>query len=98
MSPNLFDLNISNCYQTIHGAGQNRDNVVSSLMDEITQSLFCSIVTLQKVPIIRAQKGSAAQQIAESLTNRLCKHLQSRNNLFSQSGHAAYQNRPGLFA
>ena len=97
LSDNLFNFNISNCYQNLHtqSGGADRDRIILSLMDNITQSLFCSIVTLQKIPIIRAQKGSAAQRIAQQLTNKLAKHLQSRNNLFSQSGMSAFQNRPG---
>ena len=95
ISDNLFNFNISNCDLHTQSGGADRDPIILSLMDNITQSLFCSIVTPKKIPIIRPQKGSAAKRIAQQLTNKLTKPLQSRNNLFSQSGMYVFQNRPG---
>ncbi|ETO19353.1 hypothetical protein RFI_17879 [Reticulomyxa filosa] len=95
LSPNLFSFNIKNCYLELHNPKQT-DEKLNELTDRIVNQLFCVLVTLQKIPIIRALRNGPAEIIAMKLSIKLCNHLQSRNNLFSQSGVAAFQNRPLL--
>ena len=94
LSPNLFTLNITNCYQQLNQKGQTEDSIVS-IINKIVESLFCVIVTLQTIPIIRAQNGGAAEQIAKQLNNKISTHLKDRNNnLFSSNQISISHNRP----
>ena len=95
LTSNLFCCNIQDCYKKLH-SNDSDENSLLSLLSEISESLFCTIVTLQKIPLIRAQKGGAAEQIGKLLANKLSKHLQARNNLFSQSRSSPFYNRPGI--
>ncbi len=93
LSPNLFTLNLKNCYQNLN-SHQSSDQNIKQILTDIVESLFCVIATLQTIPIIRCQKGGAAQQIGEQLSNKISNHLKDRNsNLFSLSG-LIHQNRP----
>lgn len=96
LSPNLFTLNIKNCYQELN-IGQQKEEIIIDIIDKIVQSLFCVIATLQTIPIIRAQSGGAAEQVATQLSMKISTHLTDRNNnLFASSGMSIYQNRPSL--
>lgn len=94
LSPDLFTLNLSNCYQRLHSPKQS-EQAIDGMINEIVQSLFCVIATLQTIPVIRAQTGGAAQMIGQRLCSKLSTHLKDRNaNLFRASGQSVYQNRP----
>lgn len=41
------------------------ENEMNSIIDEIVNGLFAACVTLGVVPIIRAPRGNAAEQVAE---------------------------------
>eukprot|EP00003_Mantamonas_plastica_P022823 TRINITY_DN3953_c0_g1_i1.p1 TRINITY_DN3953_c0_g1~~TRINITY_DN3953_c0_g1_i1.p1 ORF type:complete len:464 (-),score=188.12 TRINITY_DN3953_c0_g1_i1:111-1502(-) len=62
-----------------------KEEVIVGVMQKIVDRLFCYCVTQGNVPIIRAQKGHAAQQIATMLDDKLRKHLNQTNNLFASS-------------
>lgn len=94
LSNTLFTLGIENCYQTLNQS-QN-EHEIDSIINKIVQCLFSALVTLQILPIIRAQRNSAAQKIALKLAMKLSVHLQSTDNLFIKSGINAYGNRPLL--
>eukprot|EP01083_Nonionella_stella_P097509 274082_1 len=96
LSPHLFTLNMTNCYQNIH-APSTSDSTQQTTVNQIVESLFCVIATLETIPIIRAQKGGAAAQIGELLAHKIAAHLKNRSsNLFETSGMTIYQNRPIL--
>ena len=94
LSPNLFTLNLTNCYERLNSPASS-DQSIQGIVNDIVQSLFCVIATLQSIPIIRAQSGGAAQQIGQLLADKISTHLKDRNsNLFASSGGSIYQNRP----
>ena len=96
LSHNLFTLYIKDCYEQLNKSGQT-EHVIVGIIDKIVQSLFCVIATLQTIPIIRAQSGGAAQEIAKQLSLKISTHLSDRNNnLFVTSGMSIYQNRPSM--
>eukprot|EP00250_Pteridium_aquilinum_P002767 c1297_g1_i1 orf=162-1994(+) len=66
---------------------QAQDNDVESTVEGIVNGLFCVIVTLGVVPVIRCPKGGPAEMVATQLDSRLRDHLAARNNLFTEAGH-----------
>eukprot|EP00484_Ammonia_sp_Unknown_P006025 CAMPEP_0197075786 /NCGR_PEP_ID=MMETSP1384-20130603/211784_1 /TAXON_ID=29189 /ORGANISM="Ammonia sp." /LENGTH=669 /DNA_ID=CAMNT_0042514635 /DNA_START=53 /DNA_END=2062 /DNA_ORIENTATION=- len=93
LSPDLFTLNIANCYESLNGKGQAESHIVA-ILNQIVDSLFCVLVSLQTIPIIRAQNSGAAQQIAKQLNDKISTHLKDRNNNLFSSIHL--KNRPIL--
>lgn len=94
LSPNLFTLNLTHCYEQLNSPTSSDQNI-QHIVNGIVQSLFCVIVTLQILPIIRAQSGGAAQQIGQLLADKISTHLKDRNsNLFAST--SPYQNRPSM--
>eukprot|EP00271_Cylindrocystis_brebissonii_P014986 TRINITY_DN367_c0_g1_i3.p1 TRINITY_DN367_c0_g1~~TRINITY_DN367_c0_g1_i3.p1 ORF type:complete len:648 (-),score=121.81 TRINITY_DN367_c0_g1_i3:918-2807(-) len=73
------------------------DKQVESTIEGIVSGLFCVLVTLGVVPIIRCPEKGPAEMVARQLDARLRAHLASPNNLFKEAGHlaTAYQ-RPLL--
>mmetsp|Transcript_361 Transcript_361/g.578 ORF Transcript_361/g.578 Transcript_361/m.578 type:complete len:612 (+) Transcript_361:116-1951(+) len=70
------------------------EKALMAYVDRIVDSLFCIIVTLNQIPIIRCSPGNAAALAAQRLDSKLRAHLTTRNNLFSK-GFSAYK-RPLL--
>ncbi|KAJ1916041.1 Vesicle trafficking between the ER and Golgi [Mycoemilia scoparia] len=82
---NMFSLNIDRAFSDIHGSTTTGEQI-KQLVDSIVSSLFSVLVTMKKVPYIRAPRGRAAEMIAKALDARLREHLaNSRNNLFTSS-------------
>lgn len=81
---NLFSLNLPGCYAKLNATGVSNAQV-EQLVDDIVDKLFCALVTLGVVPIIKAQKGGPANLVATMLENRLREHLKANNNTFSDS-------------
>eukprot|EP00899_Mesostigma_viride_P021346 jgi/Mesvir1/29212/Mv08629-RA.2 len=78
----LFTLGHVNSYQQLNDpTAQDRD--VESAVETIVSGLFCVLVTVGTVPIIRAAKGGVAEMVANLLHGRLRDHLSSRHNLFA---------------
>merc|ERR1719361_1924371 len=87
---------MAKCYQRLHSPKQS-EQAIDAVINDIVQSLFCVIATLQTIPIIRAQTGGWTQMVGEKLCSKLSTHLKDRNaNLFRASGQSVYQNRPLL--
>mmetsp|Transcript_21818 Transcript_21818/g.35059 ORF Transcript_21818/g.35059 Transcript_21818/m.35059 type:complete len:475 (+) Transcript_21818:1-1425(+) len=64
-------------------------------MHQIVDALFCVLVTLHTIPVIRApKKECAATLIAKQLHEKICNHLRDRNNNLFASVNL--QNRPIL--
>eukprot|EP00039_Didymoeca_costata_P032128 m.36905 g.36905 ORF g.36905 m.36905 type:complete len:627 (-) comp9201_c1_seq1:78-1958(-) len=63
--------------------GPASDAEMSATLDDITESLFCAVVTLGVIPIIRCSRGHAAEEIGKRLDSKLRKAAKS--NLFTES-------------
>ncbi|ONK79719.1 uncharacterized protein A4U43_C01F9360 [Asparagus officinalis] len=59
---------------------------IQSIVDKIVGGLFCVLVTLGVVPVIRCAQGGPAAMVAEALDAKIRDHLVTKNNLFSESG------------
>lgn len=81
---NLFSLNLKGMYQGLTSAGASNTDIEQKV-NTIVDSLFCVVVTLASVPIIRAQPGGPAQLVATLLERRIREHLIASNNIFSES-------------
>ena len=97
LSPRLFSLGLRRTYVQLHDPAA-KDAEVEAAVGELVSGLFCVLVTLGAVPIIRAARGGAAEMVAARLDARLREHLQSRSNLFSEAaaGPQAGGQRPLL--
>jgi hypothetical protein len=73
---------------------------MENLIEEIANGLFSVCVTLGVVPLIKAPKGNAAEQVAIKLDQKIRDNLRdARNNLFVQENIRAGQwsvHRPVL--
>ena len=91
----LFHLAHSQSFVTLNDTTQT-DERMSAYVDSIVDSLFSLIVTLNTLPIIRAQPDGAASLVAQRLDDRLRSHLIQRQNLFSGGMSSAGFHRPLL--
>ena len=91
----LFHLAHSHSFQTLNDTTQT-DERMGAYVDSIVDSLFSLVVTLNTLPIIRAQPDGAAALVAQRLDDRLRSHLIQRQNLFSGGMSSAGFQRPLL--
>ena len=91
----LFHLAHSQSFVTLNDTTQT-DERMSAYVDSIVDSLFSLIVTLNTLPIIRAQPDGAAALVAQRLDDRLRSHLIQRQNLFSGGMSSTGFQRPLL--
>ena len=94
----LFTLNATDSFKKLHGASTPAEEAAMfAHVEEMVESLFCVVVSMGVVPIIRAKAGHAAEMVAQKLEQRLREHLGSRNNLFANSTTSALSfHRPLL--
>ncbi|KAJ3020810.1 Vesicle trafficking between the ER and Golgi [Thoreauomyces humboldtii] len=86
---NLFSLHMDDSYRILNDPSSSDTNI-EALLDKIVGSLFSVLVTMGTVPIIRSQRGNAAEVVATKLEARLRDHLlNSKRNLFSDNPAAA---------
>lgn len=81
---NLFSLNLPGIYTRLTASRVSNADV-EARVNTIVDKLFCAVVTLAAVPIIRAQPGGPAQLVATLLERRIREHLIASNNIFSES-------------
>ena len=82
----LFTLNSTDSFLKLHGASTPAEEAAMfAHVEEMVESLFCVVVSMGVVPIIRATAGHAAEMVAQKLEQRLRDHLASRNNLFANN-------------
>nr|XP_053650238.1 sec1 family domain-containing protein 1-like [Cherax quadricarinatus] len=62
--------------------GDVKDSDIDLLMDSIVDSLFSVFVNLGQVPIIRCQRGNAAESVGERLDKKLRENLRDTRNSF----------------
>ncbi|KAI8917589.1 Sec1-like protein [Powellomyces hirtus] len=83
---NLFSFQMEDSYHVLNDPA-SAESQIEKLLDKIVGSLFSVLVTMGVVPIIRCQRGNAAEVVATKLEARLRDHLlNSRANLFSDGG------------
>ncbi|KAJ3158259.1 Vesicle trafficking between the ER and Golgi [Geranomyces michiganensis] len=88
---NLFSFQIEDSYRLLNDPSSSESHI-ERLLDRIVGSLFSVLVTMGAVPVIRAQRGNAAEVVATKLEAKLRDHLlNTRANLFSADG--AHVNR-----
>lgn len=85
LEDNLFSLNLPGAYTGLTATNVSNADV-EARVNTIVDKLFCAIVTLAAVPVIRAQRGGPAQLVATLLEKRIREHLIASNNIFSESG------------
>jgi hypothetical protein len=97
LEDDLFSLMLPKSYVSLNDPS-SKDSEIEQAIGEIIEGLFCVVATWGSVPIIRCQRGGAAEHVARALDSYLRKHLEQRNNSFSQTGRggAASFSRPLL--
>ncbi|XP_063720544.1 sec1 family domain-containing protein 1-like [Symsagittifera roscoffensis] len=95
LESSLFTLRHSNrdiiSYHTLNSS-KTKDAEIEQSLQLMAESLFSVCVTLGTVPIIRAQKETAAEMLAQILDKKFREHLKdSRSNLFVQDSFQAGQ-------
>lgn len=83
---NLFSLAQRDIYVQLNDPSAG-DQEIEGILEKIAGGLFCVLVTLGVVPVIRCANGGPAQMVAAALDMRLRDHLVTKNNLFSESGN-----------
>ncbi|XP_071515570.1 sec1 family domain-containing protein 1 isoform X4 [Panulirus ornatus] len=67
--------------------GDVKDSDIDFIMDSIVDNLFSVFVNLGQVPIIRCQRGNAAESVGERLDKKLRENLRdTRNSFFTGLG------------
>ncbi|KAL0907948.1 hypothetical protein M5K25_022407 [Dendrobium thyrsiflorum] len=85
LEENLFSLAQRDIYVQLNDPSAG-DQEIEGILEKIAGGLFCVLVTLGVVPVIRCASGGPAQMVAAALDTRLREHLVTKNNLFSESG------------
>ncbi|EFH60352.1 ATSLY1 [Arabidopsis lyrata subsp. lyrata] len=62
------------------------DKEIEEIIERVANGLFCVLVTLGVVPVIRCPRGGPAEMVASLLDQKLRDHLLSKNNLFTEGG------------
>lgn len=78
---NLFDLAMEEGYRLLHDP-RVAEKDVERLIADITTGLMSACVTLGQVPVIRSQRGGAAEMIAKELDARIREALSQRDSPF----------------
>ncbi|XP_020577150.1 SEC1 family transport protein SLY1-like [Phalaenopsis equestris] len=86
LEENLFSLGQRDIYVQLNDPAAG-DQEIEGIVEKIVSGLFCVLVTLGVVPVIRCASGGPAQMVAAALDTRLRDHLVTKNNLFSEGGN-----------
>lgn len=86
LEENLFSLAQRDIYVQLNDPSAG-DQEIEGIVEKIASGLFCVLVTLGVVPVIRCASGGPAQMVAAALDTRLRDHLVTKNHLFSESGN-----------
>lgn len=86
LESNLFSLAQRDIYVQLNDPAAG-DLEIEAILEKIAGGLFCVLVTLGIVPVIRCPGGGPAQMVAAALDSRLRDHLVTKNNLFSEGGN-----------
>lgn len=83
LEPDLFSLNTQGVYSLLNDKAATSAQVEQQV-ERVVDSLFCAVVTLGTVPVVRAQRAGPAEMVARLLEARLREHLIARNNVFAE--------------
>lgn len=81
LEDDLFDLCLDDGYRLLHDPRANERDV-ERMIASVATGLYSACVTLGQVPVIRSQRGGAAEMIAKELDSRLREALSQKDNPF----------------
>lgn len=81
LEDNLFDLGMESGYKLLHDP-RSSEREVERLIARTASGLYSVCATLGLVPVIRSQRGGAAEMIAKELDSRIREALTQRDNPF----------------
>jgi sec1 family domain-containing protein 1 len=87
LEDDLFCLRVPHVFPALNARGTGADGDVQACLEAVVERLFCVLVTLRVVPVVRAQRGGPAEAVAGMLDGRLREALGvGGNNLFDAGG------------
>ncbi|ODV80524.1 Sec1-like protein [Suhomyces tanzawaensis NRRL Y-17324] len=93
--PNLFSLNQPQIFTKFNKPNTNED-IINQLVDDISNGLLSSIITLDQIPIIRSSRGGPAEFVSIQLDLKLRDYLNNSRSSASLSLGISNQQRPVL--
>lgn len=72
--PNLFSLDMPKVYSEINNPHTTEDQI-NTRVDEIVSGLFCTVLTMGSIPVIRCNRGGAAELVSQRLDQKLRDHV-----------------------
>ncbi|CAE6156503.1 unnamed protein product [Arabidopsis arenosa] len=84
LEDNLFSLAQHSTYVQLNDPSAS-DRDIEEIIEKVADGLFCVLVTLSVVPVIRS-----AEMVASALDQKLRDHLLSDNNLFNEGGGGGF--------
>ncbi|EMG47004.1 hypothetical protein G210_2718 [Candida maltosa Xu316] len=92
--PNLFSLNLNGIFTQFNSSSTDEDKI-HGLVDVISDGLLSVIISMDIVPVIRAQQNGPAEFVAQQLDLKLREYLNNtRSNLTTAT--SSIQTRPVL--
>uniref|UniRef100_M4E6S9 SEC1 family transport protein SLY1 n=1 Tax=Brassica campestris TaxID=3711 RepID=M4E6S9_BRACM len=86
LEDNLFSLAQQNTYVQLNDP-KAVEKDIEAIIERVVNGLFCVLVTLGVVPVIRCPSGGGpAEMVASLLDQKLRDHLLSKNNMFAEGG------------
>lgn len=70
LEPDVFSLELQNTYKLLSDAKTSEQDIEHRVA-QIVDGIFCVLMTLGVVPVIRASRGNAAEMVAQLLDERL---------------------------
>ncbi|KAJ1924815.1 Vesicle trafficking between the ER and Golgi [Tieghemiomyces parasiticus] len=98
--PHFFSLGLTQTFQSLNDPKAS-ESLIGQLVNQIVDSLFTVLTTMNIVPVIRCPRGGAAEMVAHKLDSRLRENIaNSRYSLFTETlgsgGPASAQPRSVL--
>lgn len=91
--PNLFSLNLSQIF-TQYNSSNTAEDKIHGLVDVISDGLLSTIISMDIIPVIRAQQNGPAEFVAQQLDLKLREYLS--NTRGSTTATSSIQQRPVL--
>lgn len=91
--PNLFSLNLPQIFTQFNSSNTSEDKI-HGLVDVIANGLLSTIISMDIVPVIRAQQNGPAEFVAQQLDLKLREYLS--NSRGSTTATSSIQQRPVL--
>lgn len=77
LEPEIFSLELPDTYRLLSDP-RSSEKDIESRVAEIASGLYCMLLTLRVVPVIRASRGNAAEMVAQALDEKLRSLLMNR--------------------